>query len=140
MNMRDFLDKKPPEEYDFTEYTASDNYKELQELERFFAYQIKKSVYKNVNQLYTIYLEKDIFKGLVDPDSKCPLLQMIYIILWDEKHLINCKGNHSLICGETMNSVNTTLNCYVKCTTRKKATKLKNISLYYSNEKFKKKS
>lgn len=138
MTLKEFLNLEKPEEYDFTEYTASDNYKELQELERFFAYQIEKSVYENVNQLYTIYLEKDIFKGLVDPDSKCPLLQMIYIILWDEKHLINCKGDHSLICGETMNSVNTTLNCYIKCTTKENATKLKNISLYYANEKIKK--
>ena len=66
MTLKEFLNLEKSEEYDFTEYTASDNYKELQELERFFAYQIEKSVYENVNKLFTIYFEKDIFKGLVD--------------------------------------------------------------------------
>lgn len=131
-----------PESYDFTEENTSDNYKDLNGLERFFAYMIK---YKGKNCSYEKIKEKhrqlynqNVFENLVDPDSKCRLIRTIYAILWDERYL-DFRG--FFISGETMNSANTTFNRYVQLSSYNKLKQgkgvLGTINLYYSNDEFK---
>ena len=102
MEIEEFLNLENPHEYDFTkEMTEKPAYKELVDLERFFYWSKTK---------------------LEDPDSKCELLRKIYKKLWDEKYWVNCEEDNGVHCkeedriilGDTMNSVNTTLDEYVK--------------------------
>lgn len=104
-----------PERYDFTEEDTSDNYKNLNGLERFFAYIIKYKGktcnYEKVKEKYAQLYNQQVFENLVDPDSKCMLLRKIYTILWDERYF-DFQGR--FISGNTMNSANTTFNRYVQ--------------------------
>lgn len=143
MNMREFLELEHPEMFDFTEEKTSDNYRELQDLERFFAYIIKfrgkNCCYENVKEKYAELNNQHIFENLVDPDSKCSLVRNIYALLWDEKYL-DFRGY--FISGETMNSANTTFNKYVKFLPYDKLVSgngiLGVVSLYYADNEFKK--
>lgn len=113
MNKRDFLYLYQPEKYDFTEENASDTYKVLNGLDRFFAYMIddkgKDCAYEEVIKIRKQLDELNVFEGLVDPDSNCELLCDIYKTLWDKNYLEYWNPRKNLICGETMNSANTTL-------------------------------
>ena len=131
-----------PERYDFTEEDTSDNYKNLNGLERFFAYIIKYKGktcnYEKVKEKYAQLYNQQVFENLVNPDSKCMLLRKIYTILWDERYL-DFRGR--FITGNTMNSANTTFNRYVQLSPYNKFKQEKavlgTISLYYSNNEFK---
>lgn len=146
MTMKEFLTK--PEEYDFTECTASTEYQELQKLDRFFAYMMKSKVekktkYENVNKKYNEYKKNRIFDGLVDPDSNCRLLRDIYKDLWEDKYPYDftCK-KESFIYGDTMNSANTIFNKFARLSPYGNSVPDKGIlgviSLYYADTDFKK--
>lgn len=119
MNMRSFLNLDHPEKYDFTECTAGDAYKQLNSPERFFAYhssKVKGSTRFEIGSAkYAELKERGVLDGLVDPDSNCRLLRDIYALLWEEKYL-DFRG--LFICGETMNSANTTLNEFISSNKR----------------------
>lgn len=125
--------------YDFSNDGANVAYWELNGIEKFFVYMcVKKDVlneecfnkfpkklfdagehFKKECKKYTrIQLPQKIYEnlwieytGIVEPDSKSQLLQKIYENLWVEENLKPCKNKRNkIITGDTMNSVNTTLN------------------------------
>lgn len=121
MKINDFLkmEDQGPLRYDFSNDCSSKKYGEIDNIkstyEKFFVYMdVKKKLY--------LIAEKGM--KIVDPDSESVLLQEIYEKLWgSEDHLKYC------ITGDTMNSVNTTLNQAfpedksIKCRVRKYADK-----------------
>ena len=146
MNMHDFLELEYPEKYDFTECTASDAYKQLNSLERFFAYhscKVKGSTrFETGAAKYNELEVRGVLDGLVEPDSNCILLRDIYALLWEEKYL-NFRA--LFISGETMNSANTTLNEFISSNEReneklnefRRKTKSKqNMSIKYLTNRF----
>ncbi|MBQ8790194.1 MAG: hypothetical protein IJZ51_02650 [Ruminiclostridium sp.] len=110
----DFLNLSQPSEYDFSSYSASDRYKVLKGLERFMVYKASagdfNEVYENASKKFVKLKAEGYFKGLCDPDSGCALLQIIYRLLWDEKHLKYCLSDKGCIKADTLNSPATTLN------------------------------
>lgn len=50
MNMRDFLDKKPPEEYDFTDVNPKSEYAQKHDIDKYVLYKL--SAIKNKNEWY----------------------------------------------------------------------------------------
>lgn len=121
MKINDFLkmEDQGPLRYDFSNDCSSKKYGEIDNIkstyEKFFVYMdVKKKLY--------LIAEKGM--KIVDPDSESLLLQEIYEKLWgSEDHSKDC------ITGDTMNSVNTTLNQAfpedksIKCRVRKYADK-----------------
>ena len=152
MNMRDFLNKKPPEEYDFTDVNPKSDYAQKHGIDKYVLYKL--SAIKNKNAWYyngKIHYQKaydkwqelknngtlsqvgkdpDIFSK--DPNSNHQLLRCIYEQLWNKEILPNCS--------DTMNSVQTTFNQLLTCYYKenkiyKSRATLKYIAeLYYENE------
>lgn len=124
MTINDFLDLPNPEIYDFSNNKADDKYQTITDpIKKYFVYKAYfiaryKWYLKNGNVPYPEGLAfRDCthkkYKSIIDPDTNSPLLQDIYNSLWDKKHLVHCtyRGN---ITGETLNSVQTTLNSTLK--------------------------
>lgn len=111
MKINDFLkmEDQDPLKYDFSNDGSSEKYRNIDNIES--AYE-KFFVYMDVKRGFYLTVEKGM--KIVDPDSESLLLQEIYEKLWgSEDHLKYCiKIKHSKDCitGDTMNSVNTTLN------------------------------
>lgn len=150
MNMRDFLDKKSPEEYDFTDVIEGE-YAQKHGIDKYVLYKL--SAIKNMNEWYyqgEIYYPEAARKwqelndnGTLsqvgeDPDiisndanSNHQLLRCIYEQLWSKETLPDCS--------DTMNSVQTTLNQLLACYYKeykiyKSRASLKYIAaLYYEN-------
>lgn len=123
-------------EYDFSNYNTSEKYKNMKGFDKFFAYILR--FYKPSDNLQYAYkkcsdLKKNnVFHGISDPDSNCILLREIYSYLWDTEYLNYCTTDNNEIRGDTMNSVNTTLNELIKNYTHKRTSKLSNADIYYS--------
>ena len=107
-------------QYDFSNEKATDDYCNKEGMEKFFAYmtyQHKNNFpSNNMNILFqevaTKVKEKVTSYGtIIDADSESALLQEIYKILWSEDTLQFCKKEKN-ITGDTLNSVNRTLNLY----------------------------
>lgn len=112
IKINDFLKMEDQDSlrYDFSNDCSSKKYVDIDNIksayEKFFAYM-------DVKRGFYLIVEKGM--KIVDPDSESLLLQEIYKKLWgSEDHLKYCinHSNHSKDCitGDTMNSVNTTLN------------------------------
>ncbi|MCH5167736.1 MAG: hypothetical protein J1F35_07630 [Erysipelotrichales bacterium] len=129
MTLEEFLKLDNPQEYDFSNDGASDDYKKLDGIEKFFAYMMvmKKETfmdYQGKEELFrsaskTVLNEVSKYR-VSDPDSNSKLLQEIYKVLWDIKpNMKNCIS----IQGETLNSANTTLNEFYSSIEDKKENK-----------------
>lgn len=91
------------ESYDFSNDCKIEKYININnKIEKYFTY---KTV---INKIKNICLY-DEYKGLIDPDSNSKLLQEIYMYLYDVDIIKLC-GKEKRIQGDTMNSVQTTLN------------------------------
>lgn len=111
--------------YDFTYFTANEKYKKLNGLEKFFVYKLKfidkwkmeyngKMTYEHAFKKRSDLGHNGFFDGIVDPDSNSDLLQRIYRCLWDDDNILEiCEKRDQKICGDTMNSANTTLNVLI---------------------------
>lgn len=117
MTISDFLKLTNSDEYDFSNDMASKVYNELNDaMEKFYIYfasKGKKTVGRAADNFMNDYREdcENIVKqygNIKDPDSGSKLLQNIYDDLWDDENLKDCR-KEGMICGETMNSANTTL-------------------------------
>ena len=102
MTVDEFLSLEKPEEYDFTEdWGNSLNQKQKESLRE----------YRTLEpwNKYFEYVRNDAIK---DPDTNSMLLQEIYKNLWKDDEILGCcrKSEKARISGETMNSVNVTLN------------------------------
>ena len=109
MEINDFLKMEDQDSlrYDFSNDGSSEEYRNIDNIESTYE---KFFVYMDVKRKFYLIVEKGM--KIVDPDSESLLLQEIYEKLWgSEDHLEYCI-NHSKGCitGDTMNSVNTTLN------------------------------
>lgn len=123
MNIEEFIKLPAPDRYDFSNDGANEEYNKLDSFEdtyeKFFVYMYERALsIKNYEEgkagvmKYGDDYQKECkgkFGKIKDPDSESDLLQEIYKELWhlhDETSLKYCYT----IQGETMNSVNTTLN------------------------------
>lgn len=127
MNLEEYLklDEKEKQRYDFSNDGANEEYNKLDSYEdayaKFFVYMYKKALsIKNYEEGHAGVMEygdkfreecKKKYGKINDPDSGSDLLQKIYKELWhDETSLKYCRTAQGDVQGETMNSVNTTLN------------------------------
>lgn len=102
--------------YDYSDDNASKYYKDLKDIEKFFAYMscAKKNTIEKVTFEPFVSQKLSVKKlakncgVIIDPDSDSDLLQKVYATLWNEKYLSPCM-NGKKIQGETLNSANTTL-------------------------------
>ena len=145
MNIKEFLNLRVPEKFDFSNDGAEDEYLKLDNIEdtyeKFFVYMALAKAYKrdkdDIMKLGAKFSQmcKEKYKFIPDPDSGSKLLQMIYTLLWEEENLKFCKKDNE-IKGDTINSQNTTLNIlytYIE-TSEKKNERLNignNISIRY---------
>lgn len=121
MNMEEFVALTAPDRYDFSNDGANEEYNKLDSFkdayEKFFVYMYEKALpIKNYEEGHAGVMKygdefrkecKKKFGKIKDPDSESDLLQKIYKELWhDESNLKYCYT----VQGETMNSINTTLN------------------------------
>lgn len=120
MTINDFLKLTNSDEYDFTNDGASEVYHALSDpMEKFYVYFASKGkdTIKRETDNFMNHYQEDCEKlvkqygKINDPDSGSDLLQKIYANLWDERNLKDCKRG-GRICGETMNSANTTLGAW----------------------------
>lgn len=129
--IEDFLKLEHPEKYDFSSENIPVGYiEEKNEIDKYFIYR-SGGKYHDLTENELLDLRKKLLikKGfelkknkknnkeyigpvIIDPDSESILLQKIYILLWNVEKIPQCKKNSIKIQGETLNSVNTTLNKY----------------------------
>lgn len=146
MTIYDFLKLANADEYDFSDDGAGEAYHELSDpMEKFYVYfasKGKNTIKRETDNFMNDYREdcEQLVKqygNIKDPDSGSDLLQKFYVELWDEKNLKDCKKGER-ICGETMNSANTTLGAwYTELETglqKKEREELKNPSQTISNK------
>ena len=127
-NVEEFLNDKnaDPKTYDFSDEGASQKYKDMKGIEKYFTY-------RAVTQLFVNYFDGCSIK---DPDSGSDLLQEIYSLLWDKNQ---CNGikyctKAEKIMGDTLNSVQTTFDEMYKCYEKKEHKKQRgknNVSIKY---------
>ena len=127
-NVEEFLNDKnaDPKTYDFSDEGASQKYKDMKGIEKYFTY-------RAVTQLFVDYFDGCSIK---DPDSGSDLLQEIYSLLWDKNQ---CNGikyctKAEKIMGDTLNSVQTTFDEMYKCYEKKEHKKQRgknNVSIKY---------
>lgn len=105
--------------FDFTNDGSCDKYKKIEEpLKKILTYKIRRgniiSNYLNAVRLKSDEIDKE-YKTIIDPDSKSTCLQIIYKTIWDSKYYEECiDKNDKHICGETMNTLFTTFNKFVR--------------------------
>lgn len=146
MTINDLLKLANADEYDFSDDGAGEAYHELSDpMEKFFVYfasKGKNTIKRETDNFMNDYREDceklvKQYGNINDPDSGSDLLQTIYVKLWDERNLKDCKKGER-ICGETMNSANTTLGAwYTELETeqqKKEREELKNPSQTISNK------
>ncbi len=146
MKIEEFLALEAPDRYDFSNDGASEAYRELKNTyEKFFVYMHKGALpitcceegKAGVMACGAAYREEceEKYGTIPDPDSGSSLLQIIYKMLWrDVKSLNYCKKGNE-IQGETMNSVNTTLNKLYEYNPKKPEEKCIETSEQYDERK-----
>ena len=125
-NMYDSIERflaseKEPEKYDFSNDGACNSYINISEKEiykKFFTYMCTSSRFEK-EEKYPLFksgknhslAQLNVHGKVMDPDSESPLLQKIYCRLWG---ISDSLGPCISLQGETLNSVNTTLNVAYK--------------------------
>lgn len=119
MTLEDYLKLPNPEEYDFTNDRASEEYQGISDtIEKHFVYMAINHHYKredcSIMKKGADYSQtcRVRYGNILDPDSNSELLRQIYCILWSKGVLAHCKKKGGKIQGETMNSSNTTIGIY----------------------------
>lgn len=135
-NIDEFLKAINPEDYDFSDEGASEEYQNMKGVEKYFNYKIATSYFVNLI-------------CVKDPDSRSNLLQEIYSLLWKE-HIeknerfykipvnVEDKTLGGKIQGETLNSVQTTFNVMYEFYEKPehKIQRKQNISIKYMNTRY----
>ncbi len=125
MNLEEYLKLEEEEKlrYDFSNDGANEEYNKLDNFEdayaKFFVYMYEKALpIKNYEEGHAGVMKygdefrkecKEKFGKIKDPDSESDLLQKIYKELWHDETSLKCCTDDQYIQGETMNTVNTTL-------------------------------
>lgn len=116
-NIKNFLEEKLKEYY-FSNEGASDNYKKLEGIEKYLVYKtVARKIRFTKEEKFALFDEvyekwqiiKKFYTGIKDPDSNSKLLQDIYSVLWDIEEKDIRRKDGGTIQGETLNSVQTTL-------------------------------
>lgn len=125
MTVDDFLALEHSEKFDFTDECACDNYKAISNpISKYCIYKAYFRAQESnwISRGKKLYNEGFLFSknchesyaGIIDPDSKSPLLQEIYRLLWDKEclaySLSENKNGEPQVNADTMNSAQTTLN------------------------------
>ena len=108
---------RPLEKFDFSDDCNSEKYIKCEDLyEKYKAYKLTLRYKDKAFSLEDLEKDRNTYKvdydGVIDPDSHSKLLQEIYKVLWDEDVIQSCSGK-SKVFGDTMNTLQTTLNEYV---------------------------
>ena len=124
-------------EYDFTEdwdvecinkhNEAYEEYKKADPLEKYFIYKMSSSnncpkktypgaldFWENVREKYARKRGRGYVYCLEDPDTDREKLQNIYKAIYEDNYLNITKDNEGRICGDTMNSITTTMSKYFR--------------------------
>lgn len=115
----DFLKLDNPELWDFTNDCENQKYIEMEDtIEKYLNYKSlrihpnNKTEYKEGKKL--VEKNKELYKGVNDPDTKSPTLQEIYKILWKDITNKDFMRYGEIIAADTMTSVSNTLNQYIR--------------------------
>ena len=125
--------REKPEAYDFTKEIVSSiesNDTSEDAIDRYVIYQATAPNFNDLDEAQSILKGHEVYSRSGHADE-CELIEGIYGILWPKRILIHCKGG-KWITGETMNSVNTTIDELLKIETGDKS--IKQTIIRYADE------